>query len=224
MEGKITEHYFEYETMKYFRGNAHQVGIGYFGEKKDPIGAKAYLAPYGHVKAEYLEGRVVYGTRAKVNWAEVSQAELGAEANLKFFGLGKKGAASFAYKDAKAARLELVNLAIIEGPLTKMLNKDADAARRYLAEEGSDGRIVGEVWVVVEAELGEYFDTYGAASGGVKAFGSTLDFTVSGGKQGAATITLSPGTTFAYKLYKVKDWNKDKTQVEKMEDDYKGMS
>jgi hypothetical protein len=223
MESKITEHYFEYETMKYFRGNAHRVGIGTFGDKKDPIGAKAYLSPYGTVKAEYLEGRVVYGARAKVNWAEVSQAELGADADLKFFGLGKKGAASFDYKDAKAARLELVNLAIDEGPLTKMLNKDADAARKYLADVGS-GRIVAEVWVVVEAELGEYFATYGAASGGVKAFGSTLDFTVTGGKQGAATITLSPGTTFAYMLYKVKDWSKGKAQIEKMEDDYKGMS
>jgi NAD(P)-dependent dehydrogenase (short-subunit alcohol dehydrogenase family) len=108
-------------------------------------------------------------------------------------------------------------------PTAKRLNKDADGARKFLAEEGHDGRIVSEVWVV-DAELGEHFAAYGATSASVQAFGSSLDVTVTGGKYGSQTITLSPGTTFAYKLHKVKDWNKDKTQIEDMEADYKGMA
>jgi hypothetical protein len=49
-----------------------------------------------------------------------------------------------------------------------------------------------------------------------------LSVTVTGGKHGSQTVTLSKGTTFAYKLHKVKDWNKGKTQIENLEADYKG--
>ena len=50
-----------------------------------------------------------------------------------------------------------------------------------------------------------------------------LSVTAKGGKHGTQTITLSAGTTFAYKLHKVKDWNQGKTKIENMEADYKGM-
>ncbi len=223
MATKINKHYFEFGTQKYFRGNAHLLEMGTYGEKKDPIGAKAYVDPQAKVKSKHLDNRVKYGTRVKINWKEVSKADLDAEADLKFFGLGKKAAVSFSYKKAKDAKLELINFAINEGPLTTMLNKDATGARNFLAEEGKDGRIVSEVWVVVDAELGEHFATYGSTSAAVEAFGSSLNVTVTGGKQGSQTVTLSKGTTFAYKLHKVKDWNKGKTRIEDMEADYKGM-
>lgn len=224
MDSRITKHFFEHGTMKYFRGNAHQIELGTYGQKKDPLGAKAYLAPQDKVKAEHLASRLKVGQPVKIDWNEVSEADLAADAQLKFFGLGKSVATAFSHEKARTAKLQLQPLYILEGPLTAMLNKDAVAARNHLAEQGADGRIVAEVWVVLEAELGEHFSTYGEASFGVKAFGSSLDVTVSGGKQGAQTITLAAGTTFAYKLYKVKNWNKGKTQIDDMEDDYKGMS
>ena len=103
-----------------------------------------------------------------------------------------------------------------------MLNKDANGARNYLADEGNDGRIVSEVWIVLEAELAEHFETSGSLLASAK--DSDLKVTAKGGKHGTQTITLSAGTTFAYKLHKVKKWNKGKTQIEDMEADYKGMS
>ena len=118
--------------------------------------------------------------------------------------------------------MQLISLAISPGPLKTMLNKDADGARKYLAEEGNDGRIVSEVWVVVDMELGEHFSAFGESSASVSAFGNSLNFTATGGKYGSQTVTVSEGTTFAYRLHKVKKWNKDKTQIEEMEDDYKG--
>jgi len=224
METKITKNYFEVNTMKYFRGNAHRVELGTYGKKHDPIGAKAYLESQAKVKSEHLANRPIkFGTMATINWNEVSKGDLEAEADLKFFSLGKKGAISFGYEKAKSAKLELISLAINTGPLTAMLNKDADGARKFLAEEGNDGRIASEVWIVVDAELGEHFTTHGSTSLSVQAFGSSLDLTVTGGQHGSQTITYSPGTTFAYMLHKVKDWNKGKTQIEDMEDDYKGL-
>lgn len=223
MATKIAEHYFEYGTLKYFRGNAHLVEIGSYGEKKDPIGPQAYLDPQAKVKSEHLESRVKCGVPVKIDWNEVSKAGLEAQADLKFFGLGKKGAVSFNHQKAKDAKLELVNLVINELPLEAMLNHDADGARNYLAEEGNDGRIVSEVWIVVDAELGQHFAAYGESSASVQAFGSSLEVTVTGGKHGAQTVTPSAGSTFAYKFHKVKKWNKGKTEIEGMEADYHGM-
>jgi negative regulator of genetic competence, sporulation and motility len=75
----------------------------------------------------------------------------------------------------------------------------------------------------VDAELAEHFETHGSASFSVQAFGSSLEITVTGGKHGSQTIAYSTGTTFGYMLHKVKKWNKDKTQIEETEDDYKGL-
>ena len=222
METKITEHYFEFGGVKYFRENAHNVEIGSYGEKKDPIGPKAHLDVQNKVKSEHLINRVKYNTHTNTNWNETTKAEVEAEGVLKFFSLGKEAAVNATYEKAKDAKLELVNFAIDEGPLKAMLNKDADGARNYLADEGNDGRIVSEVWIVLDAELSEHFATYGSISASVHAAGSSLSVTVTGGKHGSQTVTLSKGTTFAYKLHKVKDWNKGKTQTENLEADYKG--
>ncbi len=92
-----------------------------------------------------------------------------------------------------------------------MLNNDANIAHNCLANEGKDGRIVSEIWVVMEAELAEHFETSGGLMVSAKA--ADLNVTANGGRHGTQTITLSSGTTFAYKLHKVKDWNKGKTRI-----------
>ncbi len=159
MGTKITEDYFEFGVNKYFRGNAHLVEIGTYGEKKDPIGPKAYLDPQNIVKREHLEGRVSKGTTAEINWNQTTEAAVEVNGRMQVFGLGVSTASGFTYERAKSANLRLFNLFIVEGKLQTMLNKDANGARNYLADEGSDGRIVSEVWVVMEAELSEHFET-----------------------------------------------------------------
>ncbi|NRF72353.1 hypothetical protein HLB44_35785 [Aquincola sp. S2] len=224
MATKITTHYFEFGVHKYFRGSAHAIEPATYGEMNDPVGIKAWLEPAGKVKPEHLDGRLKFNTRVRIDWNTVAKGDLEAEADLNYLGLGKSGMLSFDLSKARSAKLELVNLSIDESPLIRMLNNDANIARNFLAEEGSDGRIVSEVWIVVDAELGEHFATSGAAGVAVKAFGSTAGVVVSGGKHGTQTVQLSSGTTFAYKVHKVSDWNKGKTQVEKVEADYKGLS
>jgi hypothetical protein len=222
METKITKHFFEYATNKYFRGNAYAVDLGCFGEKKDPPGAKAHLDVHDRVAVDNLNGRVHYNTTARVDWAQTTKAEAEGEGILKFFGLNGNAAMDLKYENAKSAKLQLVNFAIDEGPLKTMLNKDAGAARNFLAGEGNDGRIVSEVWIVVDGELAEHFATSGSISLSANGAGQGLALTAKGGKQGTQTIALERGTTFAYKLHKVKDWNKGKTVIEEMDADYKG--
>ena len=198
--------------------------IGTYGEKKDPIGAKAYIDPMNKVTRENLVNRVSKGKPVSVNFSQTTTVELEVNGPIKVFGLNLSAAVGYSHEKTKSAKLKLYNLSIAEGPLITLLNTDAEGARNYLADEGGDGRIVSEVWVVLEAELAEHFDTSGSLEVSVK--GSDLNVTAKGGKHGTQTITLAKGTTFAYKLHKVKNWNKGKTQIEKlgMEADYKGFS
>ena len=223
MATKITDNYFEFGNQKYFRGNAHLVQPGTYGEKKDPVGPRAYLDPQNKVQAEYLASRIQHGTIATVDWSEADKPTVEVNGLLTFFGLNGKIDANGTYEKVKNANLRLANLFIAEGPLKAMLNTDADGARKYLADEGRDGRIVSEVWVGMEVALAEHFGTYASTSWSVKAAGAELQITVTGGKNGAQTITLSSGTAFAFKLHKVKDWNKDKTHIENLEADYPGI-
>ena len=224
METKITKNYFEFGSVKYFRGKAENVEIGAFGEKKDPIGAEAHLEVQNKVKSDYLDKRVRFITTTTVDWDKATKADVEVNGTLKFFSLNGKAAVNGSYEKAKSANLKLTKFAIDEGPLKTMLNQDADAARNFLADEGNDGRITSEVWVAMDAQMSEHFSTSGSISVSVSGSGSGLDVTASGGTKGSQTITLSKGTTFAYLLHKVKDWNKGKTVIEDLEADYKGMS
>lgn len=223
MATKITDHYFKHNTIKYFRGKADDIELATFGQKKDPIGAKSYVAKEGNVSRKHLVGRVDEGKPVSISWSDATKATLEINGQLQVFGLDLGATAKpLNYKDISRTNLKLYNLSIGEGQLKKMLNNDANAARNFLAEEGKDGRIVSNVWLVMEAETAEYFSSVPSLTFSVN--GSALNLTAKGGKQGTRTLSLTGGDTFAYGLHKVKKWNKGKTQIENMEDDYKGMN
>ncbi len=223
MGAKITDNYLEFNGVKYFRGKSENIEIGAYGEKKDGLGT-TYLAVQSRVRAENLSGRVRYFTTADIEWEQTNSAAVEANGKFKIFGLDAKVGVEGSYAKAKSAKLKLIKLGMEEGALTKMLNSEATGARKFLADEGGDARIVSEVWIVVEAVLAEHFASSGSVSAGVSAAGSAaVDVTASGGKQGSQTVTLSKGTTFAYMFHKVKTWNKDKSRIEDMEDDSRGM-
>jgi hypothetical protein len=219
METKVTKWAFEYGGMKFFRGNADHVRICTYGEKKDPLGAKAYLDVESHVKLSYLKNIGKMGP-VEVDWEKQSKADVAADGDLKYLGATGKVAGSFDYEHAKSAKLKLMSFYIEEGTLKQILNGPADGARSFLAKEGGDGRIVSQVFVAMEASLAETFSTAGSLS--YKTEGDALGITASGGVSGSSTITLPENVTFAYKLMKVKDWSHGKSQIEDLEADYKG--
>jgi hypothetical protein len=220
-EVNITSSSFKYGTISYFRGKAENVEMCSYGEKKTPFGGAPYLSVQNKVKSEYLNGRVKFATRCEIDWSTQSQAAVDAN-DISYFGVGVKGAFSGSYSKAKSASLDLVKFAIDEGPLKTMLNSDASGARNFLRDEGSDGRIVAEIWVVMEAKLAQHFQTSGSISVSGTVNGVSADITASGGTEGTQTITISKGSTFAYLLFKVKDWNSGKTQILDLEDDTAG--
>jgi hypothetical protein len=221
MELKITDNYFEYGNMKYFRENAQNVQIGTFGEKKDPPGARAYIDPQGKVKAEHLASRVERKSSVGFDWSKTTRAAV--EVNgipVKVFGIDSEVAVAAGYEKVKSGKYKLISFGIDELPLKTVLNRDADGARKFLADEGNDGRIVSEVWVVAEVELAESFDTAGSIT--FAANGDGLKVIASGGKHGTHTVHMTPGATFAYKLHKVKDWSNHKSEIDSLEADWKG--
>ena len=221
MATKVTDNSFDFGVNSYFRGNAHLLSLGSYGEKKDPAGAKAYLDPQNKIQNEHLAGDLKYGKPVSVDFSTVSQAALEVNGTIMVYGINVDIATGLDYKKASSGKLSVYNISIDEGPLQRILNNDADGARKFLADEGNDGRVVSETWIVLSAELSEHFAGSGSISAGVK--GTNLQITAKGGKYGTQTITLSPGAVFAYKLHKVKKWtDHNKTRIENMEADYKG--
>lgn len=225
MGAPVTKHYFEHNGRKYFRGNAENVEIGSYGEKKDPIGPDAYLAVQNKVKHEHLAGRVKGLGAVSVAWDQAKKADVEANGSVQVFGLlGGERAVAGSFADLSKGKCKVVGFAIDEGPLRVMLNTDADGARNYLADEGGDGRIASEIWVVMEAELSESFGASASYTVSANVAGVGLNVNASANGKGSKTITLSKGSTFAYMLHKVKDWDKGKDKIENLEEDYKGMS
>lgn len=228
-ETKVGKQFFLYSGVRYFRGAAENVEIGSYGEKVDPIGAKASLNVHNQVAREHLKGRVRDVTIADIDWNAQSRGEVDVTAGLKYFTVAATATADFSYEKAKSARLKLAKFVIDEGDLRAMLNQDADNARRFLAQEGRDGRFASAVWVVVEGEIAESFKRAAGSGGSIEANltgAAKLQLTAkhSAAKQGTSTIVLTPGTTFAYLLHKVKKWNKDKSRIEELGLDTYGMN
>jgi hypothetical protein len=227
-EAKVNKHSFVYNGERYFRDKSEDVQIGSYGEKDDPLGTKASLNVTNQVVRANLKGRVRYVTTAVIDWNRQTKVDVETDGQLKYFTFGAGGTATFSYEKAKSGHLKLVKFVIDEGPLQTMLNNDAPGAKRFLGQEGGDGRIVSAVWLVLEGQLAESFSTAASSGGSVtadvtKAAQLQLTANHSGSSQGSTTIVLEKGTTFAYLMHKVTKWNKDKTRIEELELDSKGL-
>jgi hypothetical protein len=217
---KIKDSYFKYGGVKYFRGKSENVQLGSYGEKKTPAGKPNYLAIEKNIKTQHLDSaKVKVAGPFNIDWSKQSKKHVEATGGLKFF-KNSGGTAALTHKKAKQAKLKLMKFFIHEGAMKTTLNKQADGARSYLKKEGKDGRVVTEVWVVMEAKLANSISNAGSVSASsgnngikIKARGETTE-----------TITLAPGTTFAYLMHKVKKWNKGKKKITDMEDDQKGLN
>lgn len=219
---KITDGKFVYNGVSYFRGKAENVNLASYGEKKTPIGKTNYLAVQNQVNRDKLdEITIKFSGPYSIDWSKFSNADV--DISIKYL-TNAGGTAGFSRSAAKSADLKLVKMAIDEGPLKTLLNKHAQGARNYLADEGGDGRIVSEVWIAMEGKIASDVTTCGSVSGKAGADGIEVAIDTKLCKRAKSTVTLPANTTFAYMLHKVKKWNKGKTKVEDLEDDQKGLN
>lgn len=226
-EIKITKNTFRYGQEGYFRGSAERVRLGDYGRKKDPIGARASLEIFDQVARENLTGRVRYVTTAEVDWNRQSKVDVDVAANLHYLTADAGATASFSYEKAKSAHLRLMQFTVVERDVLALLNQD-DGARKQLAGEGPDGRLVTTVWIVVKGELAESFATAASSGGSVSAKltgAAEIEVTArhAASSGGATSVQLKKGVCFAYLMHKVTDWNRDRTRAEQVRVDSKGL-
>ncbi len=206
--------------QRFFRSKAGDLALGAYGKKKTPLGSPAYLEREKTIPAAAVaKVSVVTSKPITVDWSSVKESDIGGGLNYLNKGGGK---ASLTVGSAKSAHLVLVKFAIGTGDLKDLLNLHATDARSYMKNEGGDARIVGEVYVAMEAELASTITT--AASVTATAGANGLEVEVKGGTKGTSTTKLSlpADTTFAYLLFKVNQWGGNKATS--MEDDRQGLN
>lgn len=216
-EFKIKKHSVVFNGNKYFRDNAYAIDIASYGVKHDPIGSKARLEETNKIRREHLIGNVDVNGPFDVDWVSTSSVDLGSV--IRFGSNG--GKVSVGRNEAKAANLKLISLEIPEGKLKRILNTSAGGALKALRDEGKDGRVVSEVWIVVEGALAEKVE-HGAEL--IAQSGSDLKVTFKMAGTNTTVITFGEGDVFAYRMHKVKKWSKGKEKIEELESDYKGAS
>lgn len=217
---KVSKTAFRYNGVNYFRAKSENIRLVSYGDKKTPVGQANYLAVQNNITGENLAkvGTSVSGPFT-IDWSKVSKVDAEGGGSLKYFMKGG-GKASFSHSKAESAHLKLVKFSINEGPLKTLLNNHATGARNFLKGEGNSGRVVSEVWVVMEAELASEVTTSGSVSGNASAQGIEVKFKAGGSRTATSKIVIAPDTTFAYLLHKVKRW--DGNQVKDLEDDQHG--
>jgi hypothetical protein len=161
---------------------------------------------------------------ASIVWSETNRNDFEINGNIRYFGIDGQIHFDGSYDKAKRANLVLARFLIIENQLKKLLNTQATGAKKFLADEGNDARLVTNIWVAMEGTLAEAATNSTSIGIGASKSGTDVEVAFTNSKTGTTRITLAPGTTFAYALHKVKNWTDHKSTVENVEVDYYGMS
>ena len=206
---------------RYFRRNSSSVSVGAFGPKKEPWTEANYLEVDGHLRYDYLDGKMKPDSPVSIDWNATSQGDIGTGVTTFFDVGGVEG--NFSSEKAKTAQLKLVRFHVDASPMETVLNTQAKTVRAQMKDEGNDARICSSAYVVVSAALGQRF----ATATEIKVTATTtqgLKITAQGGGTwtGSESIVLGPGTVFAYGLHKVTKW--DGERIEDLEDDWQSLN
>lgn len=222
MVTKITDRYFKYGGHKYFRVSAHQVVLGAYGQKKVPFGRVGYLDVHGRIAARHLADEPINVAKVDIDWDRVTETDAATTGDVTYQGVGVNVSHSFNLRRAREAQLKLVSLSIAENPLERVLNREANFVRRQMEDEGGDARVVSEVWIAMEARLAEDLRSTTLTDAEVDFAGRSLKLNVGTSVRNRSVITLAPGSTFAYRMSRVRRWNRRRTQVRDLALDYAG--
>lgn len=209
----VKDNHVSFMGTDYFTGNAQQVRVGTWGEKKTPVFGMNKIEPGGHLLASKLKGRLQMKGPFTFDSASVSKTEFDKAVSATFKVIGIEIGHSALYEELKRQHLKFVNVFVEREPMRHALNESPNALDT-LARYGNDARVVHSTLVVMEASLAT--SVAGAANFDVSADAAgILSVKASGGTtvKGRDTLTLPPRTAFGYVLLKL-DWNKKKDHVD----------
>jgi hypothetical protein len=245
-DARITNTSLKFAGLSYFRANAPSVLIGSFGDKKTPLTKQNYIEVLGRIPAARL--KVHRATTARIDFTGTSSVDLAVDVSVPVSGsdtgMGNDtgmgtgmGAGtgtdtgtvtlspSVAYEQMRHDQLCLVKLDIYPSDIIRAAN-DSPAVLAHLKECGDSGRLVHQIFMILKAKTAKVFSS--SASLALSATNGEVMVTAQGtqGSTGDLTLRLSPGTTFAYLLLKLKwDANQKKNwkRIEGSEDDQQSL-
>lgn len=192
---QIRDNHLHFNGVNYFRGHAEEVMLGDVGEKRTPATQTNYLAVQGNVVRKNLQ---IHSTSVvSLKGVAIGGADIGL--SIEVPGRGKLAAGSVASALA-SGELSLLKLSVLPAKLWGLVNDNPAKALEPLKAAGSRGRMVHQVWLILAAKTAAVVNS--ATGFEFSASGSALTLKASGGIGGSAgtSLTLSPGSTFAYLL------------------------
>ncbi len=241
-DARITNTSLKFAGLSYFRANSPSVLLGAFGEKKTPLTKQNYLEVLGRIPAARL--KVHRATTATIDFTGTSSVDVAVDVSVPVSGadtdLGQGMGTdvvpgtdtgtvtlspSVAYEQMRHDQLRLVKLDIYPSDIIKAANA-SPAVLNHLKECGDSGRLVHQIFMVLNAKTAKVFSS--STSLALSATNGEVMVTAKGsnGSTGDLTLKLSPRTTFAYLLLKLK-WDahqkKNWKRIEGSEDDQQSL-
>lgn len=193
IDARIRDSHFHVNGFNYFRGHADAVQLGNVGEKKTPVTQDSYLAVQDGVPRHEL--RIERARQVDVHRAAFSGSDIAADITIP--GLGSLGPATVA-RQLKDQTLTLVKLECSPRDVVAAAN-GSPAVKRALMRAGQAGRLVHQVFVILETSTARNF----TRSTRFEPSGNGQAWTVTGiGRDGRTALTITAGATFAYLLLK----------------------
>lgn len=192
---KIRSNHLHYNGFNYFRSHAEEVLLGDVGEKCTPATQSNYLAVQGNVVRKQLKIHTV--SRIDLKGMAVASADIGASVQVP----GRGGlAAGIVAGGLASGELSLLKVSVLPKDIVALANDNPKNALTPLKQAGARGRLVHQVFVILEAKLAAVVG--GAARFELEAEGAGIELQATGGLAGSsgASATISPGSTFAYAL------------------------
>ncbi len=192
---KIRNNHLHHNGFNYFRSHAEEVLLGDVGEKCTPATQSNYLAVQGNVVRKQL--KIHTASRIDLKGMAVASADIGV--SIQVPGRGGMNAGAVAGGLA-SGELSLLKLSVLPKDIVELANGNPKNALNPLKQAGARGRIVHQVYVVLEAKLAAVVG--GAARFALEAEGAGIELLATGGLAGSsgASASISPGSTFAYAL------------------------
>ncbi len=217
---KMTDRYFKYGGHKYFHVSADEVNLGTYGKKKVPFGKVGYLDVSGRIRPDHLADEPLNINTVEIDWDHLTSTDIGATGGLTYQGVGVNVSHTFNLQRARSAQLKLVSISISENPLERVVKHEANYVRRQMDDEGNDARVVSKIWVAMEAQLADDLSVGTMTGANVSYAGASLRLNIGTNIRNRSVVRLAPGSTFAYRLSRIRRWNNSRTEVEDLALDY----
>lgn len=216
----VKDNHLNFNGVNYFRGNAEEVELGSYGEKRKPLTKMNYLEVKGRIPIPNIAK--AKSTVVEIDESKMSKNDFKATVSAIIKGVPVKLTGDAAFKKLTNNELKLVKFSVMNNDLKAALNKSPGALNN-LENYGKDARIAHQIFVVMDAKLATKYDN--DVSVDLTVGKGPVEATLSGSNAsiGETTVQISAETTFAYLLASI-DWNDKKTKAEDLDDDQWSLS